>query len=66
MRRKPVLFLLGLLAAIAADFAVEQGLLALGMAPHTAWYAGAGAFALVWAASFWLVLHLPPWKKPGT
>jgi len=60
MRRKPVLFLLGLLAAIATDVVTERSLLALGISSRTAWIGGAAAFALVWAAAFWLTLHLPP------
>jgi hypothetical protein len=66
MRRKPVLFLLGFLAAIATDFVVERALLALDVAPRTAWIGGAVAFALVWAAAFWLTLHLPPRAQKGT
>lgn len=65
MRRKPVLFLLGLLAAIAADFIVEQILLAAGGDSRTAFYAGAGAFALVWAVCFWVIIHLPPRREAG-
>lgn len=64
MRRKPVLFLLGILAAILADYAVEQGLQALGLSSRTAWIAGAASFAIVWGGSFWITLHLPPRKKP--
>ena len=63
MRRKPVLFLLGVLAAILADYVVEQALLALGVPSRTAWIAGAAAFALVWGVSFWFTLHLPPRPK---
>lgn len=65
MRRKPVLFLLGLLAAIAADYGVEQGLLTLGVSSRAAWVAGAASFAVVWGVCFWLTLHLPPRQKPG-
>jgi hypothetical protein len=65
MRRKAVLFLLSILAAILADYVVEQGLLAFGVSSRTAWIAGAASFALVWGVSFWITLHLPPRKKPG-
>ncbi len=64
MRRKPVLFLLGILAAILADYLVEEGLLALGASSRAAWIAGAASFAVVWGASFWFTLHLPPRRKP--
>lgn len=65
MRRKPVLFLLGLLAAIVADYVVEQGLLALGVSSRAAWIVGAAFFAVVWGGSFWFTLHLPPRNKPN-
>lgn len=64
MRSKPVLFLLGILAAIATDYAVEAALLALGVSSRAAWIAGAASFALVWGGSFWFTLHLPPRQKP--
>jgi len=65
MRRKPVLFLLGILAAILADYLVEAGLLALGVSSRAAWIAGAASFAVVWGVSFWITLHLPPRQKPA-
>ena len=65
MRRKPVLFLLSILAAILADYVVEQGLLTRGVSSGAAWIAGAAAFAIVWGGSFWFTLHLPPRQKPG-
>ncbi|MGE0093662.1 MAG: hypothetical protein AB7M05_07120 [Alphaproteobacteria bacterium] len=66
MRRKPVLFLLGILAAILADYVVEEALLALGVSSRAAWIAGAASFAIVWGGSFWFTLHLPPRPKKDT
>lgn len=65
MRRRPLLFLFGILAAILADYVIEQALLVVGASSRTAWIAGAVSFALVWGVSLWITLHLPPRPNPG-